>query len=119
MGKDMKKALPKEVTLGRQKAGSMEPHMGQEPDLSWAAIWDLLLHGDDSSHPPQTKNRAKKIKTLDSLIKMIESFPTDDPTNDQLQDDLCRIRGKVKQVCSMLNIQPDFRINYENSGLSF
>ncbi|KAM3918305.1 protein LTO1 homolog isoform 1-T2 [Leptodactylus fuscus] len=81
--------------------------------LGFASTWKLLL-----SHTADEK-QSKKLKTLDSLIKMIESFPTDDPTNDKLQDELCRIRGKVKQICSMLNIQPDFGINYENSGLSF
>ncbi|XP_056383556.1 protein LTO1 homolog [Hyla sarda] len=81
--------------------------------LGFASTWRLLLS------PSAGEKLSKKIKTLDSLITMIQSFPTDDPSHDKLQDELAAIRGKVKQVCSMLNVQPDFRVNYENSGLSF
>ncbi|XP_073397843.1 protein LTO1 homolog isoform X2 [Dendrobates tinctorius] len=81
--------------------------------LGFASTWRLLLL------PTTDEKQRKKIKILDSLIKMIESFPTEDPTNEKLQDDLSRVRGKVKQVCSMLNVQPDFSVTYEASGLSF
>ncbi|XP_073514929.1 protein LTO1 homolog [Phyllobates terribilis] len=81
--------------------------------LGFASTWRLLLL------PPTDEKQSKKIKILDSLIKMIQSFPTEDPTNEKLQEDLSRVRGKVKQVCSLLNVQPDFLVNYEASGLSF
>ncbi|KAK2511820.1 Oraov1 [Columba guinea] len=61
----------------------------------------------------------RKIKALDSLIGMIQKFPYEDPTYDKLQEDLEKIRGKFKQVCSMLNIQSDFRMGTERSSLTF
>ncbi|XP_075693148.1 protein LTO1 homolog [Rhinoderma darwinii] len=102
-------------TEGRQYGATYGARAGSELGcyLGFASTWRLLLP------PTADEKQSKKIKTLDSLIKMIQNFPIDDPTNDKLQDELSRIRGKVKQVCSMLNIQPDFRINYENPGLSF
>ncbi|XP_044125937.1 protein LTO1 homolog isoform X2 [Bufo gargarizans] len=102
-------------TEGKQYGAVYGAKMGSELGcyLGFASTWRLLLS------PITDEKQSKKIKTLDSLIKMIESFPSDDPTNETLQEELSRIRGKVKQVCSMLNIQPDFRINHENSGLSF
>ncbi|XP_023510388.2 protein LTO1 homolog isoform X1 [Equus caballus] len=63
--------------------------------------------------------RSKKMKVLESLIGLIEKFPYDDPTYDKLHEDLDRIRGKFKQLCSLLNVQPDFKISVEGSGLSF
>uniref|UniRef100_A0A8C9BRJ9 Uncharacterized protein n=1 Tax=Phocoena sinus TaxID=42100 RepID=A0A8C9BRJ9_PHOSS len=56
---------------------------------------------------------------LVSLIGMIQKFPYDDPTYDKLHEDLDRIIGKFKQLCSLLNVQPDFKISAEGSGLSF
>ncbi|XP_066439527.1 protein LTO1 homolog [Eleutherodactylus coqui] len=102
-------------TEGKQYGALYGARAGSELGcyLGFASTWRLLLS------PTTDEKQSKKIKTLDSLIKMIQSFPTDDPTNDKLQDELSRIRGKVKQLCSMLNIQPDFRMNYDNSGLSF
>lgn len=61
----------------------------------------------------------KKMKVLEALIGMIQKFPYDDPTYDRLHEDLDRIRGKFKQFCSLLNIQPDFKVSTEGSGLSF
>ncbi|XP_018410024.1 PREDICTED: oral cancer-overexpressed protein 1 isoform X2 [Nanorana parkeri] len=81
--------------------------------LGFASTWRHLLT------PGSDDKQRFKIKTLDSLIKMIQSFPCDDPSSEKLQEDMAKIRGKVKQVCSMLNIQPDFTMHYEGSGLSF
>lgn len=41
---------------------------------------------------------SKKMKILESLIKMIQEFPYDDPVYDKLQEDLEKIRGRFKQV---------------------
>lgn len=59
------------------------------------------------------------MKVLESLIGMIQEFPYDDPTYAKLHDDLDRIRGRFKQLCSLLNVQPDFKISVESSELSF
>ncbi|XP_053576542.1 protein LTO1 homolog isoform X2 [Bombina bombina] len=81
--------------------------------LGFATTWrQLLTHSSEEKH-------SKKIKALDSLIRMIEDFSCDDPTNDKLQESMTRIYGKVKQVCSMLNIQPDIIISNNGAGLSF
>ncbi|OPJ74036.1 oral cancer-overexpressed protein 1 [Patagioenas fasciata monilis] len=81
--------------------------------LGFALTWQCLLQSctDEKS--------SKKVKALDSLIGMIQKFPYEDPTYDKLQEDLEKIRGKFKQVCSMLNIQSDFRMGTERSSLTF
>ncbi|XP_047679722.1 protein LTO1 homolog isoform X1 [Prionailurus viverrinus] len=97
----------------------------------FAFAWRCLLHSC------ATEKDSKKMKALESLIGMIQKFPYDDPTYDKLHEDLDRIRGKFKQVCplhvslrfgsaflrrllcSLLNVQPDFKISAEGSGLSF
>ncbi|NXF70615.1 ORAV1 protein, partial [Sclerurus mexicanus] len=81
--------------------------------FGFALTWHCLLQKctDEKS--------SKKIKALNSLIGMIQKFPYEDPTYDKLQEDLEKIRGKFKQVCSMLNIQSDFRIGTERSSLTF
>ncbi|XP_006860885.1 PREDICTED: oral cancer-overexpressed protein 1 [Chrysochloris asiatica] len=79
----------------------------------FALVWKCLLH-----RCPAEKD-SKKVKVLDSLLGMIQKFPYDDPTYDKLHEDLDRIRGKFKQLCSLLNVQPDFKIPAEGSVLSF
>ncbi|TEA11770.1 hypothetical protein DBR06_SOUSAS6910269 [Sousa chinensis] len=79
----------------------------------FALAWRCLLHGCT------TEKDSKKMKVLESLLGMIQKFPYDDPTYDKLHEDLDRIRGKFKQLCSLLNVQPDFKISAEGSGLSF
>jgi len=79
----------------------------------FAFAWRCLLHSCT------TEKDSKKMKALESLIGMIEKFPYDDPTYDKLHEDLDKIRGKFKQLCSLLNVQPDFKISAEGSGLSF
>ncbi|NXG20195.1 ORAV1 protein, partial [Grallaria varia] len=81
--------------------------------LGFALMWHCLLQKctDEKS--------SKKIKALNSLIEMIQKFPYEDPTYDKLQEDLEKIRAKFKQVCSMLNIQSDFRIGTERPSLTF
>ncbi|KAM4017251.1 protein LTO1 homolog [Anomaloglossus baeobatrachus] len=102
-------------TEGKQYGAVYGARAGSELGcyLGFACTWRLLLASSTD------EKQSKKVKTLDSLIRMIQSFPTEDPTNETLQDDLSRVRGKVKQVCSMLNVQPDFSVTYEASGLSF
>ncbi|NWU85322.1 ORAV1 protein, partial [Onychorhynchus coronatus] len=81
--------------------------------LGFALTWRALLQtgADEKS--------SKKIRALEALIGMIQKFPYEDPTYDKLQEDLEKIRGKFKQVCSMLNVQTDFRIGTERSSLAF
>uniref|UniRef100_A0A8C0RZL5 LTO1 maturation factor of ABCE1 n=1 Tax=Canis lupus familiaris TaxID=9615 RepID=A0A8C0RZL5_CANLF len=69
-------------------------------------MFDAIVMADES----------KKMKALESLIEMIQKFPYDDPTYDKLHEDLDKIRGKFKQLCSLLNVQPDFKISAEGSG---
>ncbi|NWU33464.1 ORAV1 protein, partial [Hylia prasina] len=81
--------------------------------LGFALTWHCLLQKCTD------EKNSIKIKALDSLIGMIQKFPYGDPTYDKLQEDLEKIRGKFKQVCSMLNVQSDFRIGTERSSLAF
>ncbi|KAF6104608.1 LTO1 maturation factor of ABCE1 [Phyllostomus discolor] len=80
----------------------------------FALAWRCLLH----SHAAVEKD-SRKMRVLESLIGMIEKFPYHDPTYARLHEDLDRIRGKFKQLCSLLNVQPDFRVGAERPGLSF
>lgn len=75
--------------------------------------WQHLLHRSEEEKP------SKKIKALESLIGLIQKYPYEDPTYDKLHEDLEKIRGKFKQVCSLLNIQSDFKISTERSALTF
>ncbi|KFQ71498.1 Oral cancer-overexpressed protein 1, partial [Phaethon lepturus] len=81
--------------------------------LGFALTWQCLLQKCTD------EKNSKKIRALESLIGMIQKFPYGDPTYDKLQEDLEKIRGKFKQVCSMLNIQSNFRIGTERSSLTF
>ncbi|XP_048193179.1 protein LTO1 homolog, partial [Perognathus longimembris pacificus] len=78
----------------------------------FALAWKCLLHSGGTE-------RDRKVKVAEALIGMIENFPYEDATYDQLHQDLDSIRGKFKQLCSLLNVQPDFKITAEGSGLSF
>ncbi|XP_051820639.1 protein LTO1 homolog isoform X2 [Antechinus flavipes] len=79
----------------------------------FALTWKCLL-----SESTTDKDR-KKAKMLDSLLGMVQRFPYADPTHGQLHEDLDRIRGKFKQVCSLLSVQPDFHVSPGGSALSF
>ncbi|KAM6157464.1 protein LTO1 homolog [Rhynchocyon petersi] len=79
----------------------------------FALAWKCLLCTCTS------EKDSKKLKVLESLIAMIEKFPYGDPTYEKLQEDLEKIRGKFKQLCALLKVQPDFRTRSEGSGLSF
>lgn len=79
----------------------------------FALVWKYLLHSGSS------EKDSRKTKVLEALIDMIGKFPYDDPTYDKLHEDLDKIRGKFKQLCSLLSVQPDFKMTVEGSGLSF
>ncbi|NWR04263.1 ORAV1 protein, partial [Paradoxornis webbianus] len=100
---------------GRRHGALRGARLGSEMGcyLGFALTWHSLLQKctDEKSR--------KKIKALDSLIGMIQKFPYEDPTYDKLQEDLEKIRGKFKQVCSMLNVQSDFGTGAEKSSLTF
>ncbi|XP_011380784.1 oral cancer-overexpressed protein 1 isoform X2 [Pteropus vampyrus] len=103
------------IIEGRQHGTLHGAKIGSEVGCyqGFAFAWRGLLR----SHA--TGKDSKKMKVLESLLGMIENFPYDDPTYAKLHEDLDRIRGKFKQLCSLLNVQPDFKISVEGSGLSF
>lgn len=59
------------------------------------------------------------MKVVEALIALLQDFPYDDPTYEKLHEDLDRIRGKFRQLCSLLNVQPDFKVTPGGSGLAF
>uniref|UniRef100_A0A8C9H0M1 Uncharacterized protein n=1 Tax=Piliocolobus tephrosceles TaxID=591936 RepID=A0A8C9H0M1_9PRIM len=71
------------------------------------AVLDAIMKADDR----------RKMSFLESLIEMIQKFPYEDRAYDKLHEDLDRVRGKLKQFCSSLKIQPDLEISAEASGL--
>lgn len=100
---------------GRQHGALHGARVGSEIGCyqGFAFVWKHLLHSEASERD------SRKMKVLESLIGMIQKFPYDDPAYDRLHEDLDRIRGKFKQLCSLLNVQPDFRVTAEGPALSF
>uniref|UniRef100_A0A8C4NNB4 LTO1 maturation factor of ABCE1 n=1 Tax=Eptatretus burgeri TaxID=7764 RepID=A0A8C4NNB4_EPTBU len=68
----------------------------------FAATWKALLQMENTENP----RTSRRLKVLDSLLLMICNFPLHDAANPLLQDHLEKIRGKFKQVCSLLGTQP-------------
>uniref|UniRef100_F6VVZ0 LTO1 maturation factor of ABCE1 n=1 Tax=Monodelphis domestica TaxID=13616 RepID=F6VVZ0_MONDO len=103
------------MTEGRQYGVSHGAKIGSEVGCyqGFAFTWKCLL-----AQCPTEKD-SKKRKMLDSFLGMVQKFPYADPTCAQLHEDLDRIRGKFKQVCSLLSIQPNFKVNSGGSALSF
>ncbi|XP_055470678.1 protein LTO1 homolog isoform X3 [Psammomys obesus] len=79
----------------------------------FALAWKCLLHGGAGDKD------SRKMKVVEALITLLQHFPYDDPTYEKLHEDLDRIRGKFRQLCSLLNVQPDFKVSTGGSGLAF
>ncbi|KAL4642028.1 oral cancer-overexpressed protein 1 isoform X1 [Arapaima gigas] len=69
----------------------------------FAFTWKCIFQNN-----PETKTR-KKLKALEALLALIQSFPHDDPQYGNLQEDVTKVRAKFRQVCSLLNVPSDFR----------
>ncbi|XP_055987934.1 protein LTO1 homolog isoform X2 [Sorex fumeus] len=102
------------LTEGRRHGAMQGARIGSEIGCyrGFACAWRYLLDSGASE-------KDRKRKALEALEAMIQSFPYGDPTHETLHEDLDRIRGKFRQLCSLLNVQPDFNIRTEGSGLSF
>ncbi|XP_070617710.1 protein LTO1 homolog [Erythrolamprus reginae] len=81
--------------------------------LGFALTWQQLLQKTSD------EKYSKKINVLEQLIEMIQNFPLEDPVYEKLQDDLEKIRGRFKQICSLLHIPSDLRLGSETSSVSF
>ncbi|KAK1161770.1 hypothetical protein AOXY_G19408 [Acipenser oxyrinchus oxyrinchus] len=79
----------------------------------FAFTWKCLLQNSTDA------KASKRLKTLESLIRIIQSFPHEDPTYEKLQEDIERVRAKFRQTCSLLNVPADFRDCVSQSGMSF
>ncbi|XP_008853185.1 protein LTO1 homolog isoform X1 [Nannospalax galili] len=79
----------------------------------FALAWKCLLHSGTE------EKDSRKMKVLETLIGLLQDFPYDDPTYKGLHEDLDRIRGKFRQLCSLLNVQPDFKIAAAGPAISF
>ncbi|XP_051885303.1 protein LTO1 homolog isoform X3 [Pristis pectinata] len=101
-------------TEGRRYGLANGAKIGSEVSFykGFAITWKCLLQNN------QDVKNSKRLKTLNSMLEMIHSFPYEDPTNDKLQEDLEKIRAKFKQICSLLNIQPTFH-KEKAAGMSF
>ncbi|KAL8569349.1 hypothetical protein ACOMHN_014033 [Nucella lapillus] len=67
------------------------------------------------------KNKERVLKSIGSLLELIELFPLTDPHNIRLQDQIQAIRAKFKQVTSLIHIrtQTQFSAAGESHGASF
>lgn len=79
----------------------------------FALAWKCLLHSGAG------EKDSRKMKVVEALITLLQDFPYDDPTSETLHEDLDRIRGKFRQLCSLLNVQPDFKVTAGGSALAF
>ncbi|XP_069919877.1 protein LTO1 homolog isoform X2 [Oryctolagus cuniculus] len=125
------------VREGRRHGAAQGARIGAEIGCyrGFALAWRHLLRGcaaEDSVGAPVgvgqaagmvdrrgSVPRGRKRRVLESLIGLLQQFPYDDPAYERLQEDLDRIRGKFRQLCSLLSVQPDFKVPGEGSGLSF
>ncbi|XP_064594984.1 protein LTO1 homolog [Liolophura sinensis] len=87
------------VTIGKKQGWKIGSELGFYH--GFASSWRKL-----AAQYPDSKQRV--IKALDSLVMMIDEFPLSDPTTQSLQDQLEQIRGKFKQISSLLNLQTEF-----------
>ncbi|XP_062051675.1 LOW QUALITY PROTEIN: protein LTO1 homolog [Lepus europaeus] len=101
------------VREGRRRGAELGARIGSEIGCyeGFALAWRHLLRGCAAED--------RKLRVLESLIGLLQRFPYDDPAYERLHEDLDRIRGKFKQLCSLLSVQPDFQVPGEGSGLSF
>ncbi|XP_066556685.1 protein LTO1 homolog [Amia ocellicauda] len=79
----------------------------------FAFTWKCLLQNSTDARS------SKRLKSLESLMGLIRQFPQDDPSYENLQGDMERVRAKFRQTCSILNVPVDFRDHANTSGMSF
>uniref|UniRef100_A0A8C5WV89 Essential protein Yae1 N-terminal domain-containing protein n=1 Tax=Laticauda laticaudata TaxID=8630 RepID=A0A8C5WV89_LATLA len=103
------------IVEGKQHGIQQGARIGSEIGsyLGFALTWQQLLQKTSD------EKCSKKIKVLEQLIEMIHKFPLEDPVYDKLQDDLEKIRGRFKQICSLLHIPSDLRLGSERTSFSF
>ncbi|XP_074086978.1 protein LTO1 homolog isoform X1 [Macrotis lagotis] len=103
------------LSEGRRHGVSRGAGVGSEIGCyrGFAFTWKCLLSESTA------EKDSKKRRMLDSFLGMMQKFPYADPTYAQLHEDLDRIRGKFKQVCSLLGVQPNFQVSPGSSTLSF
>ncbi|XP_059105461.1 protein LTO1 homolog [Peromyscus eremicus] len=103
------------IVEGRQYGTLHGAKIGSEIGCyrGFALAWKCLLHSGAG------EKDSRKMKVVEALITLLQHFPYDDPTYEKLHEDLDRIRGKFRQLCSLLNVQPDFKVTAGGSGLAF
>ncbi|XP_038173385.1 protein LTO1 homolog [Arvicola amphibius] len=103
------------IVEGRQYGTLHGAKIGSEIGCyrGFALAWKYLLHSGAG------EKDSRKMKVVEKLIAPLQHFPYDDTTYERLHEDLDRIRGKFRQLCSLLNVQPDFRVTAGGSRLAF
>ncbi|XP_023675543.1 protein LTO1 homolog [Paramormyrops kingsleyae] len=105
------------LTEGRNHGGTHGAKLSLEMSFyyGFALTWKCLLQNST-----EVNTHRKKLKTLETLLALLQSFPYDDAQYENLQQDITKTRAKFRQVCSLLNVLTDFREFVSTAGgLSF
>ncbi|XP_061620355.1 protein LTO1 homolog [Phyllopteryx taeniolatus] len=111
-----KKGTHQGLQTGRRHGASHGAQLSAEISFYYGFVvtWKCLVQ-----HTSEPKQR-KRLKTLESLLGLIQNSSYEEPQSAKLKDDMGRLRSKFKQVCSILSVHTDFKDYTKTStGASF
>ncbi|CAG5117821.1 unnamed protein product [Candidula unifasciata] len=105
------KSYEEGFALGAQKGTEIGSEVGFY--AGYAARILNLKKGEDS--------KSRIIKVCEAIVKLANTFESVEPTDEVLTDNLNNIRGKFKQLTSLLGVQVEYSATFGNSikGTSF
>ncbi|XP_056015996.1 protein LTO1 homolog [Ostrea edulis] len=96
--------------LGWQKGSAIGSEIG-----FYSSFCETLL---EKLKDDEKKQRVCKV--LQSVVRLVDTMPLSDPTNQELFDKLEQVRAKIKQVNSLLPINMEYQTSKPGEkGMSF